>query len=83
MLASGARSWIVYYRLGKAQRKVSLGDVALLTPTKAREKAKEILAKAKLGQELEGEYPEPFVQRYPDLKGLVKILPTPASRKLV
>ena len=39
--------------------------------------------KAKLGQELEGEYPEPFVQRYPDLKGLVKILPTPASRKLV
>ena len=39
--------------------------------------------KAKLGQELEGEYPEPFVQRYPDLKGLVKILATPASRKLV
>jgi uncharacterized protein YecE (DUF72 family) len=39
--------------------------------------------KAKLGQDLEGEYPEPFVQRYPDLKGLVKILPTPASRKLV
>ena len=39
--------------------------------------------KAKLGQKLEGEYPEPFVQRYPDLKGLVKILPTPASRKLV
>jgi uncharacterized protein YecE (DUF72 family) len=39
--------------------------------------------KAKLGQELEGEYPESFVQRYPDLKGLVKILPTPASRKLV
>ena len=39
--------------------------------------------KAKLGQPLEGEYPEPFVQRYPDLKGLVKILPTPASRKLV
>lgn len=39
--------------------------------------------KAKLGQKLEGEYPEPFVQRYPDLKGLVKILPTPPSNKLV
>ena len=36
--------------------------------------------KAKLGQELDGEYPESFVQRYPDLKGLVKILkPTPSD----
>jgi uncharacterized protein YecE (DUF72 family) len=39
--------------------------------------------KAKLGQPLDGEYPEPFVERYPDLRSLVKILPTPASRKLV
>jgi uncharacterized protein YecE (DUF72 family) len=38
--------------------------------------------KDKLGQTLDGEYPEAFVERYPDLKGLVKILPTP-SRKLV
>jgi uncharacterized protein YecE (DUF72 family) len=38
--------------------------------------------KNKLGQPLDGEYPEAFVQRYPDLKGLVKVLPTP-SRKLV
>jgi uncharacterized protein YecE (DUF72 family) len=39
--------------------------------------------KQKLGQELEGEYPEPFVQRYADLKGLVKILPATPSGKLV
>jgi len=39
--------------------------------------------KKKLGQPLEGEYPEAFVERYPDLKGLVKILPSPSSRKLV
>jgi hypothetical protein len=39
--------------------------------------------KHKLGQELEGEYPEPFVQRYPDLKGLVRILPPRPSDKLV
>ena len=38
--------------------------------------------KDKLGQKLDGEYPEAFVQRYPDLEGLVKILPNP-SRKLV
>ena len=35
--------------------------------------------KNKLGQPLEGEYPEPFVERYPDLKGLVKILPPVAK----
>jgi uncharacterized protein YecE (DUF72 family) len=39
--------------------------------------------KAKLGQELDGAYPEPFVQRYPDLQGLVKILPTRPSDTLV
>jgi len=39
--------------------------------------------KAKLGQPLEGEYPEPFVQRYPDLQGLVRILPATPSGKLV
>lgn len=38
--------------------------------------------KAQLGQELPGEYPEEFVQRYPELEGLVKILPS-TSRKLV
>jgi uncharacterized protein YecE (DUF72 family) len=39
--------------------------------------------KHKLGQELPGEYPEPFVQRYPDLKGIVRILPPRPSDTLV
>jgi hypothetical protein len=39
--------------------------------------------KQKLGQKLDGEYPEAFVDRYPDLKGLVKILPVRPSHKLV
>jgi uncharacterized protein YecE (DUF72 family) len=39
--------------------------------------------KHKLGQELDGAYPEPFVQRYPDLKGLVRILPSRPSGTLV
>jgi hypothetical protein len=39
--------------------------------------------KNKLGQPLGGEYPESFVDRYPDLKGLVKILPTRPSDRLV
>jgi len=33
------------------------------------------ILKAQLGQELEGEYPEAFVEEYPDLKGMVKLLP--------
>jgi uncharacterized protein YecE (DUF72 family) len=39
--------------------------------------------KHKLGQKLDGEYPEAFVQRYPDLKGLVRILPSRPSDTLV
>lgn len=39
--------------------------------------------KAKLGQKLDGAYPEAFVERYPDLKGLVRILPPTPSPKLV
>jgi uncharacterized protein YecE (DUF72 family) len=39
--------------------------------------------KAKLGQKLDGAYPEAFVERYPDLKGLVRILPSRPSDTLV
>jgi uncharacterized protein YecE (DUF72 family) len=39
--------------------------------------------KHKLGLPLHGEYPEPFVERYPDLKGLVRILPPRPSDTLV
>lgn len=39
--------------------------------------------KHQLGQPLPGEYPEAFVDRYPDLKGLVKILPATPSDTLV
>ncbi|PYR94974.1 MAG: DUF72 domain-containing protein [Acidobacteria bacterium] len=39
--------------------------------------------KQKLGQPLDGEYPEEFVDRYPELKGLVRILPPRPSDTLV
>jgi len=39
--------------------------------------------KQKLGQDITGEFPESFVERYPDLKGLVRILPPRPSGKLV
>jgi uncharacterized protein YecE (DUF72 family) len=42
----------------------------------AKSVANAAVLKHQLGQPLPGAYPEEFVERYPDLKGLVKILPT-------
>jgi uncharacterized protein YecE (DUF72 family) len=51
----------------------------------AKSVANAAILKAQLGQELDGEYPAEFVERYPDLKGIVKLLPEQpmltASRK--
>jgi uncharacterized protein YecE (DUF72 family) len=41
----------------------------------AKSVANAAILKHQLGQELEGEYPEEFVERYPDLQGIVKLLP--------
>jgi uncharacterized protein YecE (DUF72 family) len=42
----------------------------------AKSVANAAILKHQLGQDLPGEYPEEFVERYPDLKGIVKTLPT-------
>lgn len=52
--AKGSRTWIVEYRLGSGGRgvsksRVSLGSVDVLTPEKARDAAKTILANVRLG----------------------------------
>ena len=41
----------------------------------AKSVANAAILKTQLGQKLDGEYPEEFIEEYPDLKGLVKILP--------
>jgi uncharacterized protein YecE (DUF72 family) len=46
----------------------------------AKSVANAAILKHDLGQPLPGEYPPEFVDRYPDLKGLVRILPPPPSR---
>jgi uncharacterized protein YecE (DUF72 family) len=43
----------------------------------AKSVANAAILKHDLGQALPGEYPQEFVDRYPDLKGLVKVLPDP------
>lgn len=51
----------------------------------AKSVANAAILKHQLGQPVPGEYPEEFVERYPDLKGIVKLLPPatllPPSRK--
>jgi uncharacterized protein YecE (DUF72 family) len=44
----------------------------------AKSVANAAILKHELGQDLPGAYPEAFVERYPDLKGLVKLLPETA-----
>ena len=46
---------MVRYRVGRRQRVITLGKVALLSPGQARTKASEILAKAKLGEDFSTE----------------------------
>jgi uncharacterized protein YecE (DUF72 family) len=46
----------------------------------AKSVANAAILKHDLGQPLPGEYPQEFVDRYPDLKGLVKVLPDPLLR---
>jgi uncharacterized protein YecE (DUF72 family) len=48
----------------------------------AKSVANAAILKHQLGQDLPGEYPEEMVERYKELKGLVKILPVTPSLKL-
>jgi len=47
----GKRSWVAVYRIGKKVRRVTIGDAAIVGPDEARAKAREVLAKANLGED--------------------------------
>ncbi len=49
MRAGGRRSWIVQYRVGALQKRLTLGSVAALDADKARKAARAQLAKVTLG----------------------------------
>src|SRR3954453_19453072 len=54
-LPSGRRSWVVQYRAGKRQRRISLGDVATVLAGEARTRARELLARSDLGHDPQAE----------------------------
>jgi integrase len=53
--ATGARTWMVQYAIAGRTRRIVLGSTAVLDPGKARDTAKDILAKVRLGQDPAGE----------------------------
>ena len=53
--AGGSAAWIAQYRVGTRQRRVTLGRLSALDPDKARKAAREVLAKADLGQDAQAE----------------------------
>jgi integrase len=57
---AGARSWVVEYRPGNGGRRVgkkrvTLGSVTTLLPDRARKAAKDVLARARLGEDVAGQ----------------------------
>jgi uncharacterized protein YecE (DUF72 family) len=61
--------------LGDASRKVRKAYLYANNHFSAKAVANAAILKHQLGQDLPGEYPEEFVERYPDLNGLVKTIP--------
>lgn len=60
---TGSRSWVVQYRTGAGGRgatlrRIVIGDPESVTPEDARREAKEVLAKARLGQDVAAERAE-------------------------
>jgi hypothetical protein len=72
VLASGARTWILRYRIGERSRVVSLGKGNALSPAEARKQAGTILAKAKLGQDTRTEVSQARAQASDTFKKLAE-----------
>lgn len=52
---TGAKTWMVQYAIAGGTRRMVLGSLAMLDPSKARETAKDLLAKVRLGGDPAGE----------------------------
>ena len=53
--AGGSAGWIFQYRIGSKQRRVSLGSASAITPQNARERASELHARVRLGEDPAGQ----------------------------
>jgi integrase len=53
--AGGKRTWVVQYRAGTKQRRITLGTVEAVAPDEAREHARRVLASVQLGTDPQAE----------------------------
>ena len=53
--AGGKRTWIVQYRIGPQQRRLTLGTAETFDSIEARKRAKDTVAKVQLGQDPQAE----------------------------
>ena len=68
--AGGKRTWIIQYRTGTKQRRLTLSTVEKLDPDKARKEAKERLAKVTLGVDPQAEKTEAKLKAGVTLEGV-------------
>ncbi|SEE28090.1 protein of unknown function [Rhizobiales bacterium GAS191] len=80
--AGGKRTWVVQYRLGAKQRRMTLGSLATIDATEARRRAKSALAKVHLGQDPQMQKGEARAQAAVTLGGVVELYLPRAERKL-
>jgi integrase len=80
--AGGKRTWIVQYRIGDKQRRVTLGRVGTLTAEKARKEAKAALGKVHLGRDPQSEKFAERARADATLGGIVETYLTYARRNL-
>lgn len=52
--AGGSASWLIQYRIGKRQRRMTIGKYPAMAPEPARNAAAELLAKVRLGEDPQG-----------------------------
>lgn len=81
--AGGKRSWIVQFRIGQKQRRLTLGSAAALDPATAREQARQKLAQVALGSDPQLEKRRAREEASETLDGLItKYLEGHATRSL-
>ncbi|MER2269803.1 tyrosine-type recombinase/integrase [Methylobacterium oxalidis] len=80
--AGGKRTWIVQYRTGAKQRRVTLGSVEVIDPDEARRHARDILAKVQLGSDPQIEKAEARARAVVTLGNVADRYLAKAKRKL-
>jgi integrase len=82
--AGGKRSWVVQYRNGQQQRRLSLGTIETIDAAEARKRAKAALARAQLGQDPQAEKAAARAPKIPELtlQDLIERYLAAATRKL-